>query len=138
MKTELGRIVILVNDYDEAFKFYEENLGCKKFFDLTDRKNLRYMHVGFNSESTAGIWFLLAETEEQKKRVGNQTAGQPAFVLYTDSFEKLLNKFLENGVKILRDPEVTSEFMSLNFLDLYGNEIVLVQLITQQDAGREK
>lgn len=128
MKTELGRIVILVNDYDEAFKFYEVNLGCKKFFDLNDDRNLRYLHVGFNSESTAGIWFLKAETDEQKKCVGNQTAGQPVFVLYTDSFQEIFEKFLENEVKILRDPEVTKEYMSLNFLDLYGNEIVLVQL----------
>jgi predicted enzyme related to lactoylglutathione lyase len=133
MRTELGRIVILVNDYDEAFKFYEENLGCKKFFDLTDRRDLRYLHIGFNSESTAGIWFLLAETDEEKKRVGNQTAGQPVFVLYTDSFQKIFEKFLENKVKILRDPEVTQEYMSLNFLDLYGNEIVLVQLATQME-----
>lgn len=128
MKTELGRIVILVNDYDEAFKFYEENLGCKKFFDLTDERNLRYLHIGFHSESTAGIWFLKAETEEQKNLVGKQTADQPVFVLYTDSFQELFEKFLENKVKILRDPEVTQEYMSLNFLDLYGNEIVLVQL----------
>ncbi len=128
MKTELGRIVILVNDYDEAFKFYEENLGCKKFFDLTDERNLRYLHIGFHSESTAGIWFLKAETEEQKNLVGKQTADQPVFVLYTDSFQELFEKFLENKVKILRDPEVTQEYMSLSFLDLYGNEIVLVQL----------
>ena len=129
MKTELGRLVILVNDYDEAFKFYEENLGCKKFFDLTDERGLRYLHVGFNSESIAGIWFLKAETDEQKDRVGNQTAGQPVFALYTDSFEELLETLRKNKVKITKEPEVSSDSMSLNFLDLYGNEIVLVQLI---------
>ncbi|MBK8549717.1 MAG: VOC family protein [Ignavibacteria bacterium] len=129
MKTEFGRIVILVNDYDEAFDFYEKNLGCKKFFDLTDERGLRYLHVGFNSESNGGIWFLKAETEEQKGRVGNQTSGQPVFVLYTDSFEELMEKLIQNKVNIIREPEVTPDSMSLNFLDLYGNEIVLVQLI---------
>lgn len=129
MKTELGRIVILVNDYDEAFDFYEKNLGCKKFFDLTDERGLRFLHVGFNSESNAGIWFLKPETEEQSKRVGNQTAGQPVFVLYTDSFEELIEKLMQNKVNIIREPEITPDSMSLNFLDLYGNEIVLVQLI---------
>ena len=69
MKTELGRAVLLVDDFDEAFKFYEENLGCKKFFDLIDDKGRRYLHIGFNSESSAGLWFIKAETDEEKKLV---------------------------------------------------------------------
>lgn len=128
MKTELGRIVILVNNYDEAFKFYEENFGCRKFFDLTDDSGQRFLHISFGSDSNAGLWFLLADTDEQKKSVGFQTGGLPLFVLYTDSFEEQLEKLNQNGVKIVRGPEMTNEYMSLNFLDLYGNEIVLVQL----------
>ena len=129
MKTELGRLVLLVNDYDEAFEFYQKNLGCKKFFDLTDNRGLRYLHVGFNSESSAGIWFLKAESDEEKERVGNQTSGQPVFVLYTDTFDDHLETLIKNEVTIVREPEITDEYMLLNFLDLYGNVIVLVQLI---------
>ncbi|MCB0728771.1 MAG: VOC family protein [Ignavibacteriae bacterium] len=129
MKTKLGRVVILVKDYDEAFEFYEKNLGCKKFFDLTDDRGLRYLHVGFNSESSAGIWFLKAQTDEELERVGNQTSGQPVFVLYTDSFDDHLETFINNEVKIVREPEITEEYMLLNFLDLYGNVITLVQLL---------
>ncbi len=131
MKTELGRVVILVADYDEAFKFYEENLGCKKFFDLHNESGQRFLHICFNSESPAGIWLLKAETDEQKRRIGNQTAGLPVFVLYTDSFEELFERFIQYNIKIVKGPEVTSGSMSLNFLDLYGNEIVLVQLIKE-------
>ncbi len=129
MTVKLGRVVILVNDYDEAFKFYEENLGCKKFFDLTNDEGKRFLHISFDSDSIGGIWFLKAESEEQKKRVGNQTSGQPVFVLYTNSFEELLDKLVENKVVIVKDPSLNGNSMSLNFLDLYGNEIVLVQLI---------
>lgn len=128
MKTELGRVVILVNDYDEAFKFYEENLGCKKFFDLTDEKGQRYLHISFDSESKTGIWFLKAETEDQKTRVGNQTGGTPVFVLYTDSLEELMNNLISHEVKIARGPEISDDSVSLNFFDLYGNEIVIVQM----------
>ncbi|MEO8664166.1 MAG: VOC family protein [Ignavibacteria bacterium] len=131
MKTELGRVVLLVENYDEAFKFYEKILGCKKFFDLKDETGQRFLHICFDSESPAGIWFLKADTEEQKSRIGNQTSGIPVFVLYTDSFEELLERFIQNNIKIVKGPEVTAEAMSLNFLDLYGNEIVLVQLIKQ-------
>lgn len=128
MKIEFGRIVILVNDYDEAFKFYEENFGCKKFFDLTDNSGQRFLHISFGSESTAGIWFLKAETEEQKSRVGYQTGGQPALVLYTDSFESLVEKLVSNQIKITKETEITDEYISLSVLDLYGNEIVIVEL----------
>lgn len=127
MNIELGRIVILVNDYDEAFKFYEENFGCKKFFDLTDGTGQRFLHISFGSESTAGIWFLKAETGEQQSRVGNQTGGQPALVLYTDSFDLLIEKLIRNQIKIIKETEITDEYISLSILDLYGNEIVIVE-----------
>jgi len=35
MKNYLGRIVLLVKDYDEATNFYETNFGFKKMFDTT-------------------------------------------------------------------------------------------------------
>jgi predicted enzyme related to lactoylglutathione lyase len=127
MKTELGRVVILVNDYDEAFKFYKENFGCKKFFDLNDETGQRFLHICFDSESPGGLWFLEASTEEEKKRVGNQTGGQPVFVLYTDSIDEQIENLNRNGVKITRGPEITEEFISMSMLDLYGNEIVIVQ-----------
>jgi len=130
MKTELGRVVILVNDYDEAFKFYEQNLGCKKFFDLTDDKGQRYLHIGFDSESRAGLWFLKADTEEQRSRVGSQTGGMPVFVLYTDSLEEIMNNLISNEAKIVRGPEIAEDSASINILDLYGNEIVIVQLMS--------
>lgn len=129
MKTELGRVVILVSDYDEAFRFYEENFGCKKFFDLTDKEGQRFLHIGFDSESVGGIWFLKTENEEQKKFIGNQNAGLPVFVLYTDSFEAQIEKLKENNVTITKGPEITDEYMSMNIKDLYGNEIVIVQLM---------
>lgn len=128
MKTELGRIVLLVNDYDEAFEFYEKNLGCKKFFDLTDESGRRFLHIGFDSESKAGIWFVKAEDEKMKERVGNQAGGAPALVLYTDSIEEVTNTLLQNNVRITGEPGITEDSVSINFLDLYGNEIVLVQL----------
>lgn len=129
MKNVLGRIVILVNDYDEAFRFYEENLGCKKFFDLTDESGKRFLHISFDSESSAGIWFLKAQGEEQISRIGNQTAGSPVLVIYTDSIEEIYERFIKNNVRIVKGPEASEESVSINFLDLYGNEIVIVQLI---------
>ncbi|MBS1517909.1 MAG: VOC family protein [Bacteroidetes bacterium] len=130
MKVDLGRSVILVDDYDEAFEFYKNNFGCKKFFDITNDEGERFLHICFDSETRAGLWFMKAETEEQKKALGKQTGGMPVLVLYTDDFEVLTEKIKENGVEFTSKAEITDEYKSVTLNDLYGNEIVIVQLLS--------
>ncbi len=127
MKIQFGRIAILVNDYDEAYRFYEKNFGCKKFFDLEDETGQRFLHISFGSDRIAGLWLVKAETEEQKSRVGDQTGGSPLFVVYTDAFEELAERLNGNGVKTVMEKSVTDEYISMSVLDLYGNEIVIVE-----------
>jgi len=129
MELSLGRIILLVNDYDEAFEFYEKKLKCKKFFDITENEQ-RFLHIGFNANDKAGLWFLKAQTDEQKSRVGNQTAGQPMFVIYTDSLQEFYNHLINENVKIVREPVDIPEYKFFHFLDLYGNEIVMVEMKT--------
>jgi len=129
MELSLGRIILLVNDYDEAFEFYERALLCKKFFDITE-KGQRFLHISLNANDKAGIWFLKAETDEQKLRVGNQTSGQPVFVIYTDSLEEYYNHLVNENVRIVRKPVDIPEYKFFHFLDLYGNEIVMVEMKT--------
>ena len=64
----------------------------------------------------------------KQAHVGNQTGGMPAFVLYTDHLEKIYQRLKTNEVRIIKEPVISPEFSFLHFLDLYGNEIVLVQL----------
>ncbi len=127
MEINFGRITILVNDYDESFAFYEKALNCKKFFDLTINGK-RYLHVGFNSTDKSGIWFVKADTEEQKQRVGNQIPGIPLLVIYTDSLEEFYTHHINENVNIISEPVEIEDSRSYHFLDLYGNEIVLVQM----------
>ncbi len=89
------------------------------------------MHVGFNANEKSGIWFLEAETDEQKKLVGNQTLNQPTFVIYTSSLEEYYTHLKENNVEIKKEPVQLSGSKSFHFLDLYGNEIVVVETITE-------
>ncbi|HQY51428.1 MAG TPA: VOC family protein [Ignavibacteria bacterium] len=132
MKIDLGRAVILVEDYDEAFEFYKDNFGCKKFFDITNDDGERFLHISFDSETRAGVWFLKANTTEQQSLVGRQTGGAPVLVLYTDDFDVLNEKISDNGIEYKSEPEITEEFKSVSVFDLYGNEIVIVQLLTTQ------
>ncbi|MDX5347109.1 MAG: VOC family protein, partial [Hymenobacteraceae bacterium] len=101
MKTSLDRIILLVNDFDEALKFYEHNFDCHIIFDQKTAEGKRFLHIGFPQKYSAGIWFLKAETDEQQERVGNQTGGMPTFVLYTSDLEKQYQRLIRNKVEIV-------------------------------------
>lgn len=134
MDIEFGRITILVNDYDEAFAFYEKALSCKKFFDLVENDR-RFLHVGLNAKDKSGIWFLKAETSEQKKLVGNQTVGMPLMVLYTDSIDELYDHMNNLEIKITKELTEKEDSKYFQFHDLYGNEIVMVEMKVSIDTS---
>ncbi|UKJ07884.1 VOC family protein [Solitalea lacus] len=132
MEIELGRTILLVNDYDEAFDFYQRILNAKKYIDYTTSEGLRFLHIVFES-NTAGIWFLKASAEEQQKLVGKQTNGQPTLVFYTDDITSFNDRLIENKVTIKREIVSGNGYHFLHFLDLYGNELVMVELKQQED-----
>lgn len=128
MKNTLGRIILLIHDYEETLDFYQNKLGFQVLFDHTTEEGQRYLHMTPSKEDSLGIWFLKAESEAQKQAVGDQTKGQPTLVLYTDSFEEMHKKLLEHQLRIKKQAIESPDAKFLHFLDLYGNEIVLVQL----------
>ncbi len=128
MKNYLGRIILLIEDYEKAASFYEENFGFKKMFDVITNVGQRFLHMGADPLDSLGIWFLKADTKEQKERMGNQTGGQPTMVIYTTSLEVLFKKLTDNNVKIKIAPVLTPEYKFFHCFDLYGNEIVVVEI----------
>ena len=128
MKNYLGRIILLVNDYEQAASFYDNNFGFTKIYDVTTDVGQRFLHMGTDPFDALGIWFLKADSKEQKERVGNQTSGQPTIVIYTTSLEALFQKLKSNHVKIKVEPVLTPEYKFFHCLDLYGNEIVVVEV----------
>lgn len=128
MKTNLGRVIILVKDYDEAYRFYQQNFFCEKWFDMKISEDQRFLHIRFCSEDCSGIWFLKAETEEQQNMVGRQTPGQPTLVIYTDDCNELYTHVQNNGVKIIEPIVISDKSNYFHCADLYGNRITVVQL----------
>ena len=128
MRTRLGRTIILVDDYDKAFDFYERIFSCKKIFDQPGPNGRRYLHVSFSDDDDTGVWFLKAETPLQDKLKGNQTGGQPTLVIYTDDIVELFEHASSNGV-IIEDPyDPGRESKFFHCLDLYGNRLTVVEL----------
>ena len=128
MKNYLGRIIVLVHDYEAAFAFYAKNFGFTTLFDVTTDVGQRFLHIGTDTVDSLGIWFLKAEGKEQLARVGNQVGGQPAMVIYTTSLQDLYQQLKANDVKIKTEPVFTPGYSFLHCFDLYGNEIVVVEI----------
>ena len=128
MKNYLGRVILLVDDYEKASQFYEENFGFVRLFDVTTDVGQRFLHIGSEPLDSLGIWFLKAEGKEQKARIGNQTAGQPTLVIYTTDLDQQYAKMKSNGVKIKVEPVKTPEYSFFHCYDSMGNELIVTEL----------
>jgi predicted enzyme related to lactoylglutathione lyase len=128
MQTKLGRAIILVEDYDQAFEFYEKVFSCRKIFDKISASGQRLLHIAFSDNDKIGMWFLKAEGEEQKKLVGKQTGGHPTLVIYTDDVEELYYHAQGNGARIIEPLATARDSKFFHCLDLYGNRLTVVEL----------
>lgn len=128
MDARIGRIVVLVRDFEQTKAFYQKNFGFRIMFENTAADGRHFLHMGTNELAAAGIWFILAEGAEQEALVGRQTGEQPLMVLYTESLIELSAHLNENGVKITVPPVYSPDYSYLHCLDLYGNELVVVEL----------
>lgn len=128
IENHIGRIVILVSDYEAALSFYQKNFNCKILVDYKTGDGQRFLHVGFDTEEAIAIWFLKVDAEDPGQIVGKQTGGQPTFVIYTNALNLQYQKLLNNGVTIKRKPVYTDAFSFFHCYDLYGNEIIVTEL----------
>ena len=132
----LGRVVLLVRDYDEALEFYRAALGAEVLYDETTAEGHRFLHVGLPGQQdvhaelsppTVGLWFLLA-AEADADLVGRQAGGHPFMVIYTPHCAASVERFLAAGGDLRRAEREDGGARFAHVSDLYGNELVLVQL----------
>ena len=121
MKQEIGRIAVVVDDYDEAIQFYTEKLNFTLVEDTVLSETKRWVIVRPKNSGGCSLLLAKAATEEQKSRVGNQAGGRVFLFLYTDDFWQDYNSMIEKGIRFIRPP-ATEEFGTVAvFEDLYGN-----------------
>jgi catechol 2,3-dioxygenase-like lactoylglutathione lyase family enzyme len=127
MPVRVGRTTLLVRDQDEAARFYRDAFGFQLLHDEVLPNGFRAMHIGPPEQSPVGLWLMPGADD----RVGRQTEGEPFLILYTDDLASDLERLAAIRVHPARggpihDPERGESYAHI--ADLYGNEILLVQL----------
>lgn len=132
----LGRLVVLVEDYDAALTFYRSAFGARVLFDAPAPAGGRYLHVGFDAQegeanggpaAGAAIWLLRA-TGAESGRVGRQTGGEPLAVFYTPDVRAAVQRAQAAGAAVVRAVDTADGASFAHVADLYGNVFVLVEM----------
>ena len=121
MKQRLTHIAIVVNDYDEAIKFYTEKLHFDMVEDTRLSETKRWVLVRPKGGDSCCLLLAKAANDEQRSRVGNQTGGRVFLFLHTDNFEIDYQNLLDHQIDIVRQPQREEYGTVAVFKDLYGN-----------------
>ena len=121
MKQRLAHIAIVVNDYDEAIKFYTEKLHFDLIEDTQLSENKRWVLVRPKGGDSCCLLLAKAASEEQQSRVGSQTGGRVFLFLHTDNIERDYQNLLDNKIEIVRLPQKEVYGTVAVFKDIYGN-----------------
>ena len=127
MKQSIVHIALVVDDYDEAIKFYTEKLNFTLIEDTPQSETKRWVLIA--PKGSEGCSLLLAKGvgEEQRSRVGNQTGGRVFLFLKTDDFWRDYQNMQSQGIKFVREPKDEEYGTVAVFEALYGNLWDLVE-----------
>ncbi|MDH6628534.1 catechol 2,3-dioxygenase-like lactoylglutathione lyase family enzyme [Streptomyces sp. LBL] len=121
-------ITLVVDDYDEALRFYTEALGFRLVEDTPRPDGSRWVVVRPGTrQDGADLLLAAAKDEAQRARVGDQTGGRVGFFLHTDDFARDHARMLAAGVTFLEEPRHEPYGSVAVFQDLYGNRWDLLQ-----------
>ncbi|MEU0005529.1 VOC family protein [Streptomyces sp. NPDC006314] len=121
-------VTLVVDDYDEAIRFYTEALGFRLAEDAPRPDGSRWVVVQPGGDATAtGLLLARAKDEDQRSRVGDQTGGRVGFFLHTDDFARDHARMTAAGVTFLEKPRHEPYGTVAVFRDLYGNRWDLLQ-----------
>ncbi|MEV7787536.1 VOC family protein [Streptomyces sp. NPDC088106] len=124
----IALVTLVVDDYDEAIRFYTGALGFRLAEDTPRPGGGRWVVVEPGAGHTGtGLLLARAEGEAQRARVGDQTGGRVAFFLYTDDFARDHARLAGAGVTFLEEPRHEPYGSVAVFQDLYGNRWDLLQ-----------
>ena len=127
MKQSIAHIALVVDDYDEAIKFYTEKLNFTLLEDTAQSETKRWVKVAPKGAEECCLLLAKAVGAEQNSRIGNQTGGRVFLFLQTDDFSRDYKNMRTQGVNFIREPKTEEYGTVAVFEDLYGNLWDLVE-----------
>ncbi len=132
MKQKIAHIALVVNDYDEAIRFYTEKLAFTLIEDTVLSDTKRWVLIAPDKDSELTLLLAKASGEEQKSRIGNQTGGRVFLFLHTDNFQEYFENLLLHNIKIVRQPVEETWGRVAVFEDIYGNLWDLIESVAKK------
>ncbi len=121
MKQSIVHIALVVDDYDEAIKFYMEKLNFILIEDTVQSETKRWVLVAPKGAEECCLLLARGVGEEQRSRIGNQTGGRVFLFLKTDDFWRDYKNMRSQSVNFVREPKEEEYGTVAVFADLYGN-----------------
>ena len=121
MNQRLAYLTLVVDDYDDAIRFYTQKLNFVLLEDTALSQTKRWVRVAPPGNGTCALLLAKADGDEQRSRVGNQTGGRVFLFLHTDDFWRDYHAMSANGVRFVRPPAEEPYGTVAVFDDLYGN-----------------
>ena len=121
MKQRIAHIALLVDDYDEAIKFYTEKLNFVLIEDTVLSEDKRWVLVQPKGANECCLLLAKAANERQKISIGNQSGGRVFLFLHTDNFKRDYQNLIDKKIKIVREAVTETYGTVAVFEDLYGN-----------------
>ncbi|MHB9864088.1 VOC family protein [Streptomyces sp. YIM S03343] len=131
----IALVTLVVDDYDEAIRFYTEALGFRVVEDAPRPDGSRWVVVepgGPADGCGTGLLLARAKDSAQRARIGDQTGGRVGFFLHTDDFARDHARMTAAGVTFLEEPRHEPYGVVAVLQDLYGNRWDLLQPADQQ------
>ncbi|MEW2295551.1 VOC family protein [Streptomyces sp. NPDC006743] len=124
----IALVTLVVDDYDEAIRFYTGALGFRLVEDAPRPDGSRWVVVAPGEEDHGSALLLArAKGDRQRTRVGDQTGGRVGFFLHTGDFARDHARMRAAGVTFLEEPRHEPYGTVAVFEDLYGNRWDLLQ-----------
>jgi predicted enzyme related to lactoylglutathione lyase len=127
MYQRIAHIALVVDDYDNAIKFYTQKLDFQLLEDTKLSNEKRWVMVAPKGAKECCLLLAKASDERQKVFVGNQTGGRVFLFLFTDDFWRDYEKLKSREVKFVRPPQDFEYGTVAVFEDLYGNMWDLIE-----------
>ena len=124
---QLAQVALVVRDYDEARRFYVDQVGFDVLEDSDQGLGRRWLVVGPADGRGARLLLARATTPEQQAQVGHQAGGRVWLFLETDDFAGDHARMRANGVRFLEEPRAEPNGTVAVFEDLYGNRWDLIE-----------